>query len=269
MENHRYINVIEAIYSGITSPSDIVNVKIGQKECKKYNPPPEDLLSEICGVLESRSNIKLTLLKADLGISRADLMTLYASFTDYHNIEKVNIFLPYVDGSVNLIQKINSEFGKNKSPLGISEQLNLALDLSGNDITSAVIHLSLATRMVARKSDNRILSVSLSKEDVFQWKLKLTPFGYGEICEDALGDTYHFWFAVFAGISREEESEFGAINKAKQFLCDFIYPNTASATEILRHKIYLGINSWNTHEIVDRLGYHVGRALVGLYGNNK
>jgi hypothetical protein len=273
IENRRYFNALKAIYSGVTSPADaefknVVDTHIPQTECSKYNPPLEEVLPEIVRVIESQQNIKMPRLKGDMGISRADAMTLYASFTDHHNIDKIDKFKPHLTVANTLIKEIENQFSKTNSPLGISEQLNMALNFSSGDITLAVLNLSLASRMVARNLDSRLLNIKLSEEEIFYWKHLFAPFGYGKKSEDPAGDTYHFWFAMLAGISREEKFDLVGVNNVKQLICDLIYPNTAWACEVVRHRLYLGMKTWATHEVLDRIGYETGRALVGIYGSH-
>ena len=266
-----YLNTFKSVILGITSPADdklreIVDTQASRSECAKYNPPPEDVLPEIANVLNSRQNIKLSRLKSDLGIARSDVMTLFAGFTDNHNIDRVNVFLPYAKGSVLLINEIESVFKRKPSPLGISEQLETSLDLSANNISLAVIYLSLATRMAARNLDSRILGVKLTDDAVFSWKQMVAPFGYEEKkFEDTAGDTYHFWFGVLTGISREEMFDSCLVNRPKQLVCDLTYPYAAKFSEIFRHNLYLGMRTWNVHETVDKVGYEVGRALADMY----
>ncbi|HUC94772.1 MAG TPA: hypothetical protein VMR19_02130 [Candidatus Saccharimonadales bacterium] len=269
-ELDRYKKVIKSVYKGITSPADdnfkkIVDTRPPPFEHIKYNPLPEEILPEIIQSLESEQNIKLSGLKSDLGISRSEIMILYASFTDHHDIDRVGVFRPYVEGAMSLINIIEKMFRESEIPMGISEQLEMAMGISEGDISPAVISLSLATRMIARNSDFRILGTRLSDESVYSLKRAFAPFGYGRGLEDATGDTYHFWFGTLAGISREENLDVGIVNSAKQLVCDVIYPYTAQASEILRHKLYLGMPTWNTHETVDRVGYQIGRALVNIY----
>jgi hypothetical protein len=269
-ENNRYLNVFRSLYHGVTSPADehfkkIIDTQLCMTECSKYNPQPEDILPEIVKVIDSHPNTKMSRLKADLGVSRADIMTLYVSFTDHHKIDCVGIIKPHIINTGFLIEEIKEQFNKTGAPLGISEQLEISLNLASHDISKAVLALSLATRMVARNLDSRLMDIKLTDEEIFAWKHIFAPFGFGKGFEDTSGDTYHFWFGIMAGISREEKSESGILNNTKQLICDLTYPYTSMASDILRHKIYLGINSWNTHDMVDKIGYHTGRALANIY----
>jgi hypothetical protein len=137
--------------------------------------------------------------------------------------------------------------------------------------------------MMARNSDSRIFPISFSDNAIFLWKNKVAPFGWVEndSDEDPAGDTYHLWLAALAGISREEKSDPGPINKAKQFVCDNTYPHVAGVTQILRHEFFFGIQGlvghktddselqdkieWPTHGVVDRVGYNLGRYTVNFY----
>ena len=266
----RYTKAAGAIIKGITSPADaefrqIVNTRLLQSEFGRFNPLPEDTLSEIAGTLKLRSGVTLSRLRNDLGIGRSEIMTLYGSFSDHHQIDRVEVFLPYAKGAKSLIEKMESRFKMDGVAFGISEQLNMALDISGNELTSAVLYLSLATRMLARNLDSRILGIKFSNQEIYLWKHRFLPFGYETDPEDTSGDIYHFWFNVLAGISREEEYGSDGGNRLKQFVCDITYPKTAMWSERLRHNLFLGVASWNTHEMIDRVGYNVGRALANKY----
>ncbi len=271
MSVERYFKVPVAVGIGVSCDLPPLTYEVGghlvsQSECHGFNPLPEDILSDLDLKISKREGIRASGLKKDLGITRSDIMIYFASFVDVHDLPEVDKFLIFEPESVNLIETVE-DLAKN-GPLSLAEQLDIALDRTDNDITKAVLALAIGTRAIARGVDNRLISsTQIDKDRMENWKGCIKAFGNSEELEDSAGDTYHFWHGVLTGMSRQEKVDIAPICRAKQSLCDFIYNRTASATEFFRHRVYG--KKGNRHEIVDRLGYEVGRALMGIYDGNR
>ncbi|OGM21140.1 hypothetical protein A2714_04885 [Candidatus Woesebacteria bacterium RIFCSPHIGHO2_01_FULL_38_9] len=271
MSVERYLNVPVAVGIGAACDLPTLTYEVGshlasQTECHGFNPLPEDILSDFDLKISKREGVRASGLKRDFGITRADIMIYFASFVDVHRLPEVDKLLKFEPESVKLIENVE-QLAKNGSPLSLSEQLEVALDETDNDITKAVLALAIGTRAMARGVDNRLISsTQIDKDRMENWKDCVKAFGNADELEDSAGDTYHFWHGVLTGMSRQEAVDPAPICRAKQSLCDFIYNRTALATEFFRHRVY-GKNG-NTHELVDRLGYEVGRAFMGIYGGN-
>lgn len=266
----RYVNVPRAILSGVTSGVDeekrkIIDFKISNIYCEGFNPGLIDVLPQLCEVIGRYDNISMSCLKRDLGITKSDIMIYFACFANDHHLKEVDKFITFVPDSLQFIDEVFKHHDTFKTTVGIRKQLDISLNISKGDLTKAIILLALGTREMARVSDGRMFGKSIDMETVFKWKTTIKAFGYDDNDQDATGDTYHFWHAVLAGISREEDVDYFITKKIKQVVCDFVYPNTAIATDLLRNKLYLGIKEWNTHEVLDKLGYSVGRTFVSFY----
>lgn len=264
----RYLHTACAISVGIRSdlPPHIQEVAAKLTPngvCKSFNPPPEDILSELDLVLQNQ-DIRVSGLKKELGITRADIMIYFASFVDVHKLPEVNKFSEFTPLAIRVIEQIEQVAKKWRRSLSVGEQLRIALGETKNDLTRAVLVLAIGTRAMARGVDNRVLvNTKIDRRRMEDWKAYIKPFGFAEgLLEDPAGDTYHFWHGVLAGMSRQEEVDPIGIRFFKQLVCDLIYENTALATELLRHKVCR--KDGKTHEMVDRVGYEVGRAFMAL-----
>lgn len=221
---------------------------------KRYNPDPDLLFEEILAVVPLQT--KRTNIKYELNLSKASVLQFFVAFTDQHHTN-LPLLSPLKNNCLNLVQKIEKTSQRSGVPVTVPEQLSLALDVTNGNLTQAAIVLAIATRAMARNYDTNL--ITSDKEKMLAWYKYVAPFGYTDGTFDPPGDTYHFWGSVLAGMS-SQENRHGSYELLTGKICDLIYLNTASATEILRHKVCR--KRGNTHETIDILGYNIGRALA-------
>ncbi len=186
------------------------------------------------------------------------------SFADHHNLEEVEKFSVFSDGALKVINAIKNEFNKTNLSVGIGRQLELALDVSEDNLTLAILYLALGTRAIARGLDHRLFKDAQQKTKnkiPESFRNVVRAFGYGEEGEDPQGDTYHFWHGVVAGLSREEEADPFLIREIKGRCLDWIYTNSANTVSFFRDRLILK-RKLDNHRTVDLLGYSVGRAIA-------
>jgi hypothetical protein len=262
----RYPNVVRAVFCGVRSSvgpeqRKIIDDKVKTAGRKDFNPLPEDVLGIITSVADGFSNLTASGLKKDLRITRSETMAFYVCFTDDNNLSEITVFSKFAGLSLLAISKIKDS-SDNAGTVGLDEQFRIGLEVAGGDLTKAAILLAMGTRLMARNCDKRLFKCQITQEDIWKWKSILKPFGWSKNSEeDIAGDTYHFWCSFLAGVSCEEKVDPLIFQTAKRSLCDLIYPNTAWVTENIRHRLYLKMDTWNTHELPDRVGFYAGRAL--------
>jgi len=266
-----YSNVFLSFYRGMVSNYSLVcplvENRIPKGDALSYNPEFENILDELEGVLSKR-NCSVTPIKGNLMLPRSVLLACYMCFADENYLSYVEQLKPFSEGALNTLESIEEVSELSGRPAGIAQQLELALDQSGNDISLAVIYLTLGTRAIARGLDSKILGQKISMERLLSWKTKVRPFGYNLTSEDPPGDTYHFWNNVLAGLSRDEKVDYVITRNLKRAICDFIYINAAYAVGLLRNSVVLN-RVLDTHASIDSLGYSVGRALFDHYNGEK
>ncbi len=256
----RYLNVFSSVYFGATCkyPSEWQRtadalVNYDQSECS--NPRTEDVYGHLATVCRER-NIVVPGLKRDWDVSKSDVITYYASFADSHRLPLHPIYNEHSDRATALVEQIENSVHK---PFSVSKQLEIALDLTGSNLTSAVVILALATRAVGRGMDTRIVpQLSVTPERMENWGRCVSQFPDSHT-GDAVGDTYHFWHGVHAGMSVGEPGKQGK-ERLKAFVCGGIYRSTAWATEIFRYRLTPEVG--RTHKYADMLGYDMGVRLV-------
>lgn len=265
----RYLSAVKAVSYGARAPytdysRKFVENRLEIGQIASFNPNFENVLDDLSGMLSSRK-CKISNLKKDLGITKADYLIYYMSFADWHNLNESDVFLPFAKGAIDTVKAIEDEVSRLNEPVGLTKQLELALNISDNDLTKATVFLALGTRAVSRGLDSRAIGDTYFEDDrTATWKTKVKAFGYGNKIEDSQGDTYHFWHAVVAGIGREEYIDSTLSRNLKKICCDLIYLNAAKVVGFLRNTMNLKLKS-DTHESVDIIGYSVGRAFVSMF----
>lgn len=86
----------------------------------------------------------------------------------------------------------------------LNEQLNIALDITGNDLLGATNLCWIATRFMARGADQRAYPNIFVDADVIRdWNSQLAQFEtYNDSgMNDGPGDNYYFWTHVFAAMA--------------------------------------------------------------------
>jgi hypothetical protein len=86
----------------------------------------------------------------------------------------------------------------------LNEQLNLALDITGNDLLGALNICWIGTRFMARGADQRAYpNIHVDAETILDWNTQVAQFEiYNDSgLNDAPGDNYYFWTHAFAAMA--------------------------------------------------------------------
>ena len=178
----RYLDIPKSAYYGWRSPfplsfQRIVNNHLNTKDCHGFNPDLENILDDIFSVIQKR---KLTIhqIKADLKISRADYLIYYVSFVDLHNFAEFQKLAVFSNGALNTIKSIEREYDKNHEAVGIAKQLEIALEISKNDLSLAALYLAIGTRAISRGLDFKLFGKKIfSDKEIESWNKKVKAFG--------------------------------------------------------------------------------------------
>ncbi|MFK8001920.1 MAG: Mpo1-like protein [Polyangiales bacterium] len=128
-------------------------------------------------------------------VSAFDLLAALSSFTDDYAIEPPRLFA--VDVAVSILERIRGEHC-----LSLWEQLEIALRCAEGRPFEALLGLHTATRVLARGRDARLHpAFRMSLEERLHHGEAIAPFHPDDaLGGDPLGDTYHFWANVTAGV---------------------------------------------------------------------
>lgn len=246
--------------ASVKYPLELQELAYRAEEITVYNSYPENILDDLFRVLQ-RPDIRFNPLRAEFGISKAEVIRFYAAFSDQHKQPFSQQFIETIGNIEILVSLLEEKARQAGRPLLLSEQLSVALDFSEGDISLAVLRLSVATRAIARGFDQRITpDLKISRERIANWQNVVAALCLNQSLEDPAGDTYHFWNAVLLGISANERDGFyGEITGKVAETVARIAPHAA---EILRYRI-CG-HPGQTHPEVDYVGYEVGKAIALL-----
>jgi len=220
-----------------------------------YSLEPEQIMSEILDVLQRH--------KIALGepLQKARALAFHAAFSDSHSLP-LGIKLDKRKAQA-LVTNVISRFRKTGEPVGIPQMLNVALDISKDNLAEATTYLAVTTRHVARAQDNRLLAIEVNRSLMEKWKeATYCSATYSNLYVDnPAGDIYHFFGGMLIGIAREK-SEDTIYGRFTGKICDEICARIPDVTSALRYKI-VG-HEGGVHG-TDILGYETGRALGFAY----
>lgn len=133
--------------------------------------------------------------------ARYDPLELFGTliqYLDYHKSPAPKTVLPPEVDAVSYINKI-SERG---SPATVVDQLNILLDITGNNIVGAVNLGFIASRFMARGMDMKAYpNIGVDREEMLRWGQNVAEFEINDgRTGDSAGDTYYFWTHVMAGL---------------------------------------------------------------------
>jgi len=233
----------------------VAEIKPTWREIRVSNLPESEIWNGLAEVIEKQGVMTMKKLR-DLGVKKLDFLTFYVNFCNTHQAKVRPEIFPTKEISkyVGEIQKKWLDTGRAQT---INEQLELALEVNDGDLTKSLLVLASASRIMARNCDSRMTpGFRVTTREMKQWKRMVAGFQING--SDNVGDTYHFWEAVVAGVS-VAESEGGLYQVMSGKLCGMVYRLTEEATKIIRYG--LGRQTGQVHEGVDWLGYEVGRAI--------
>lgn len=236
-------------------------------EEKDYNPDPDSLLAEMLTVMNEFGKVEPTKFKGDLGIRKLAYMQFVVAFADQYSLP-IDPNIVNAEQCISLINSLENESKTKNSTITVPEQLKIALQITKGKMAEAILALTISTRYMARGYDTKILpNIPLDHDRVDRWKRVVAPFGYQNHDNDPSGDTYHFWESVAAGLSvQESKHRKNVYESVSGEVCDWIYDQTAAATELLRYKVFS--KEGDTHGTIDILGKEVGKAILEYSQNN-
>lgn len=255
----KLLNTLASVKSGASfryqpELQEIADTLTPSKECKSFNKAPLDLVYSLAFIA---AETKVSGVKNDFKISKQDVIGFNASFTDYNEAKVNPLFYGFVKPCNDVICKIEQIYKTENRPVGVSEQLRIALSHTENNLSLAVITLAILTRQMARARENILLpNVVVNNKRMLNWKKCVKPFGIIPGDQDSAGDTYHLWGEMLAGMSCGEMCDHRLVRTGKAELCGAVHKGTAMATEILRYKMFG--NNGKTHNKIDRLGFEIG-----------
>lgn len=183
----------------------------------------------------------------------ARIVAALVSFTDDHAEPVPSDVLPR-DESLALLERLDRSAGP---PLSPPEQLRSALDLT-RDPWRALLACHLATRQLARGRDVRALGerAPVDLEERCRIGARITAFPV-LISEggDPLGDTYHYWANVIAGVTAAHHGGWRGEGVRRLFHAG-PYLMRLVREGVFRSRLFYG-----DHRHVDHLGLSHGLAL--------
>ena len=261
----RYPNVVRSVVAGARSPlpPDLQHIASVDMSVTVSSLCLNQIVDEFALVTSDRQ-IVCTRMRKDLDLTRSDVLIYFSAFADSHSLP-INKSFRQPTLVPEIIAAIETEHQRKERSVGLSEQLEFALDRADNDLTHAVLGLAVGTRAIARGQDTRLVpELEINRRRLFNWKFCVAPVGFEGATEDHVGDTYHFWHGVMAGMSTYDTEFPKAVCHAKSFVCEQMYGLTAAATKVLRYRV--NKHTGRVHEASDKMGFAVGKHWQSQYG---
>ncbi len=132
------------------------------------------------------------------------IVSALVSFADDHDAPLPSEALPR-GSALALLTQLEGHAASGAPPLSVAEQLALALEVEP-DAWTALLALHLATRQLARERDVRALGEEARRGLERRCRAGCSIAGFPATLSrggDPLGDTYHYWANVAAGVLAE------------------------------------------------------------------
>lgn len=185
---------------------------------------------------------------------REVLMTAI-QFFDQHNQPLPVSTLPPAEDIKRYLDKILSI----DTPVNMTDQFRILLDITGNNIVGAANLGMMASRIMARALDTRAYPMFQVKPvEIREWNSRICQFEiYKGDKADGPGDNYYFWTHFFAATA------YASINNYcfKHRILDYGFSNGTRIMTIVRPTI-------TDHREASLIGRHVGLALVEIVNGN-
>ncbi|MCA9609197.1 MAG: hypothetical protein KC619_26530 [Myxococcales bacterium] len=224
-------------------PEYVARVQASRHDHDRWNAPGAALTARLLDVVHAA--------RPALGPApvATDLVTALASFVDDYSVPPPRELFE-VPLALRLLEALVDQRG-----LTVDQQLALALDLRG-ELFPAVLALHTATRVLARGRDSRLHpGFALGLDERLERGRAIAPFDPSDARGgDPLGDTYHFWANVAAGLYSAHEGRLRGPAVAALFLA-----GPALMTGV-RERLFDNYLFFGSHARVDRLGLATGRA---------
>lgn len=182
-------------------------------------------------------------------------IAVLVSFSDDHALPLPREMLPR-DATLRWIERVAGHRGP---PLAPHDQLALAID---DDAWTALLICHLGTRQLARGRDTRALGDHAPTRRAERLAMGRAIAAFPEETAgrgDPLGDTYHYWANVIAGVLAPSRGAGAAIAIEQLFRAG---PTLMS---LVREGVFGSTLFYGNHANVDALGLDHGLALAGAY----
>lgn len=188
--------------------------------------------------------------------SVADLISALVSFADDHNASIPQEFFPR-EQTLQFMLAV-SDASLRGAWLGTRDQLALALEIA-NDLWTALLVCHLGIRQLARGRDTRVFGrmASWSVEERCRRGRSVAAFEDGiSNGGDPMGDTYHYWANVLAGVAS------ATLGAGKGRAMYGLFHNGPRLMLWIRERTFRSTLFYGTHANVDRLGLKHGVELA-------
>src|SRR3990167_7338781 len=131
---------------------------------------------------------------------RLEVLTSISQYLDFHSCKLPQTVLPPENDVKEFIDKVNSS----DKPLTIPAQLDIALDVAGNNIVGAANIGFIATRHSGRSYEKRAYpGIEIGPQEIREWNQRVAQFEVYDASPryDGPGDTYYFWTHFFGALA--------------------------------------------------------------------
>jgi hypothetical protein len=197
---------------------------------------------------------------SSLRYSTAEVFGAIVQSVDLHDAELLaTAFPPEAD-----VAKFIDEIKNRPFKVRIGTQLEIALDITDNDLLGAVNLCWVATRFMGRGADQRVYpDIYMDENEVRKWNDELAQFetynNHGK--NDSPGDNYYFWSHVFGAMVFSNRG-LGAL------LAQFAFGRGTEIMAFVRRYIARKQPNLTAHAPASALGRAIGLALANLDETN-
>ncbi len=213
----------------------------------RTNPPGARLRESLRRVVEARHP------RREHSVSAVELLTVLTSFADDYAVEPPRV--PFAaEGALTVLDAFQGEVA-----LTVDDQLAIALDTTDASLLEAVLALHTATRVLARGRDTRVHpGLALCLDERLARGRAVAPFHpHDARGGDPLGDTYHFWANVAAGVFAAG----GRRTELRRVVVGAALYSGPVLMRGVRQGVFGNRLFYGTHARVDRLGLRIGLSL--------
>jgi hypothetical protein len=227
----------------------------------------EDLLGEVTKITEDRRLAELpidyskTYWNPTQSYRHSEVLTVVSQYIDFHLYSLPTTVLPPENDVKEFIDRLK----ESDRPTTIPQQLDIALDIAGNNIVGAANIGFIATRHMGRSYEQRAYpNIQVGPEEIKDWNNKVAQFEVydQEQRHDGPGDTYYFWTHLFGALA------YSALGDTKAQVLQGLL---AKGTPLMRTvRTYIAKRPTETpHEEASVIGRNLGLALAESIGVNQ
>mgnify|MGYP001613388302 CR=1 FL=1 len=266
----RFISLAEALVGGTRSSGAYLKDYKGmiQRDVvykqEFVNPNELELFEELLKVLVRRGYVANNFMQLPWAphapITLDKILGAFCSFTDTHSGKIPQEYFP-VELSMNFLSLVYERFKEKGKPINLSEQCELALDLSDGNALAAGILAHNAFRAAGRNRDTRIdTKFNFDLDTRIKLEKSVAPFdiNFSPIL-NPLGDTYHFWAQFTAGMVYYFKQKDIKVMAKIFYLVFYHAPNLMY---IVHEKVRKTPVVFGLHSNVDRMGLRIGTKIA-------